>query len=1059
MGFGPAGRVLGQAFVDIRPQVDEFLPSLRDVVNRGLTEVEDRANSTFGRIAVSGAIAASVTSVENLQVGLREVITLGADTGPVATQIAGFTEDVQQLGLEFGVLTNESVPALYQALSAGVPRNGVEEFLETAQRAATAGVAELEASVSVLSASVNTFVAEGLTAEEASDLLFTAVRGGVTTFDELAASVGVVGPAAAAAGVEFREVTSAIAALTRAGISTSEASTQLRALFTELQTSSTEVAGTFAELSGQSFREFTAAGGDVVDALEILNDSAVSSGVAIGDLFGSVEASTAATVLASQDFAGFEQQLDSAAASAGATTDAFEIMNGSLTANLDRLRVFGQVARQQFGEEFLPIAEDLAQVGVELAPSVLELAESFGGGLGTVLRGVVIPALQVVTPGLEALATVVSAIPEPVFAAAVAYRTLFRLFTASAATNVAVAGLTRLSGALNTVTASTTAANTAAAGSFGSRIARTGTAAANTAGRMSTLASSVTRFGNALPVAGAAIAVGVPLLAQLAESSDDSAERVANLTDRITELGGNEVQAAIDRIDELTDPIKEIPATIDEALDEIENARLESILERLIDDIGDSDLAQRVGLTFSDLGALAVEGFGDEFRDVQRVIVDQGFDQALSTLEGRVSDTTISFVENARAAGLNEREVANLADAIFEAGSDLGDFDKQQRDLAQSFLLTGQSVTGLRDEIAQYAIETNTAEDGTVNWIGALDEARALTELGSEATAEWVRGLGGISTVAPQAESANRRIGDSFVNVSASIGEVTESLAELTGTYRDQFDLASDLEDANQEFIRGFAELREEFERFNTDGDASNDRAIRQLRLGTEAGDALRDTIQGQATALLDLVEARDADGASIQEQNDLLQAGREQIIQNAIDIGVSEEAVRNFIDTTLEVPTEVTLSIFTDTSEAERFAELLAQLPAEQQVIIRASLQASQDTLNFLNSGGNVDDLFVGIPRGAEGMIIPGSANGSLIIAGETGDNEVLINPNSPIQRQVELASESGLLANLQRAGALGGGVTVQQTIMALTYDERVLAQFAREAALDAVLEVGVAP
>ncbi len=80
--------------------------------------------------------------------------------------------------------------ATYQAISAGIDVDSVVDFLDAASKAAVAGNSTLTTSVEALTTAVNAFESQGVTAARASDVLFATVKAGVTTFEELNASLG-----------------------------------------------------------------------------------------------------------------------------------------------------------------------------------------------------------------------------------------------------------------------------------------------------------------------------------------------------------------------------------------------------------------------------------------------------------------------------------------------------------------------------------------------------------------------------------------------------------------------------------------------------------------------------------------------------------------------------------------------------------------------------------------------------------------------------------------------------------------------------------------------------
>ena len=65
---------------------------------------------------------------------------------------------------------------MYQALSAGVSQEKVKGFLEVAQKGAIAGVTDITTAVDGLSSVVNAWGEDAISAAQASDLIFTAVK-------------------------------------------------------------------------------------------------------------------------------------------------------------------------------------------------------------------------------------------------------------------------------------------------------------------------------------------------------------------------------------------------------------------------------------------------------------------------------------------------------------------------------------------------------------------------------------------------------------------------------------------------------------------------------------------------------------------------------------------------------------------------------------------------------------------------------------------------------------------------------------------------------------------
>ena len=361
----------GTAFIDVKPKLTKgFGGAIGGKLKSALGSAG--AIAATGGLAIGAAVAVgvvkSIASFAELEQGMNEVFTLLPGISEQAMD--ELTGQVKDFSKEFGVLPNETVPALYQAISAGVPQDNVFDFLETAQKAALGGVTNLETAVDGISSVVNAYGSDVISAGEASDLMFTAVRLGKTNFEELSASLFNVIPTASALGSQFGDVTAALAAMTAQGVPTSVATTQLRSLFVELGKEGTKVGDIFEEAAGQSFPDFIASGGDVEGALEILTTASEDTGVALSDMFGSVEAGSAALVLTGSD--AFSDALDEMADSAGATDTAFETMDQGIGRSFQKIKVVISVALADIGEKIAPFVEKAVDLLSVILPKAIE---------------------------------------------------------------------------------------------------------------------------------------------------------------------------------------------------------------------------------------------------------------------------------------------------------------------------------------------------------------------------------------------------------------------------------------------------------------------------------------------------------------------------------------------------------------------------------------------------------------------------------------------------------------------------------------------------------------
>lgn len=380
-----AGDKVGTGYVPIKPDTEGFGNELERGLEREGTPAAKRAGGKMAKAAAGafaagvGLMAKAVLDFGGFEKQMNEVFTLLP--GISGDAMGEMTDQVKAFATEFGVLPTEVVPALYQSLSAGVPADNVFAFIETAQKLSKGGVTDLTTAVDGLSSVVNAYGSDVLSAEQASDLMFTTVKLGKTNVAELSAALFQVTPTAAGLGVEFGNVTAALAAMTLQGVPTSVATTQLRQLFVELSKEGSAAAGTFEELSGKSFRDFIAAGGNVQEALQVMEKGAADTGVSISDMFGSVEAGSAALALTGGGTEAFTNALAGMDESAGATEAAFEQMNQGLGATLDKLKAKFSVAMLNIGEQ---IAPTVATVGEALG-MLLELFGKIPGPLQAVI--------------------------------------------------------------------------------------------------------------------------------------------------------------------------------------------------------------------------------------------------------------------------------------------------------------------------------------------------------------------------------------------------------------------------------------------------------------------------------------------------------------------------------------------------------------------------------------------------------------------------------------------------------------------------------------------------
>ena len=145
-----------------------------------------------------------------------------------------FSDDIRAFASTSTQSIDDINKSVYAAISAGISYGDSLDFLRVAEQAAVAGAGDLESTTKVLVSALNAYGASADQAGQFSDALFTAIKLGQTTLPELASSLGLVTGQAASAGVSFDELLAIIAAVTAAGLSTSQSITGIKAALSNI---------------------------------------------------------------------------------------------------------------------------------------------------------------------------------------------------------------------------------------------------------------------------------------------------------------------------------------------------------------------------------------------------------------------------------------------------------------------------------------------------------------------------------------------------------------------------------------------------------------------------------------------------------------------------------------------------------------------------------------------------------------------------------------------------------------------------------------------------------
>lgn len=350
-----------------------ILIKARDDASAAMDRVQGKAGKLGGMLgkvlkvgALAGGAALAGVGVTALKMGMdfeksmAEVKTLMPDISEKA--FGKLRDDVLAFSKEMGIATDKAVPALYQAISAGVPRENVMDFMKVASKAAIGGVTELETAVDGVTSVVNAYGAETINAQKAADIMFTGVKLGKTTFDQLSSSLFNVVPIAAASGVSFQQVTAALAALTAQGVPTATATTQLRAAIQALSAPTVRQKKLMEELG----LEFSAARLEQIGLSAAFKEAIEATGgnmEQLRKLIGSVEGLQAVLALGGEQSYKFDEALLAMGDSAGAVDAAFDTMAETTSFKLNKAINEIKVIMTEMAIRVLPVLVEAFEKG------------------------------------------------------------------------------------------------------------------------------------------------------------------------------------------------------------------------------------------------------------------------------------------------------------------------------------------------------------------------------------------------------------------------------------------------------------------------------------------------------------------------------------------------------------------------------------------------------------------------------------------------------------------------------------------------------------------------
>lgn len=352
----------------------------------GLEEVLTAAGIVMALHEIGAAFVECSDAAAEFETSMAVVSTIADSTVLSSEQISA---QIKQVSRDTAIAVTDLADATYGAISASVATADAVAFVEQANQLAVGGFTSQATAVDVLTTAINAY---GLSADKAgqlSDYLVTTQNLGKTTVDQLASSIGMVIPSAAAFNVQMDNLSTAYAILTANGVQTAQSTTYLKAMFTELASAESEVAQVLQEETGQSFAELMEQGYSLGDVMQILGDSVDGNTTAFMNMWGSMEAGSGAVSLYNSGAEKYAQVLDQMRQSAGSTAKAYETMTNTTEFSSQRMENSFNNLKIAIGEDLNPVVSNLQNGIAGITDGVTAFIDKYPA-VSAILTGVTI---------------------------------------------------------------------------------------------------------------------------------------------------------------------------------------------------------------------------------------------------------------------------------------------------------------------------------------------------------------------------------------------------------------------------------------------------------------------------------------------------------------------------------------------------------------------------------------------------------------------------------------------------------------------------------------------
>ena len=353
---------LGGAYVEITANNGKLIDALKDSESRIQTFVNEFAKTGASLSALGLGVAAPMKkAVDTFAEFEKQMLITQAVTKATDAQLARLTKQAKDLGATTSWTAAQVAEGMVALGRMGFSNREIQGTISSVMDLGRALDTDVNQAAKELGAVMRQFQADSSQAGHYADALATATNGAAIEMDELLESMKYVGTAGNALGADVETVLALTMALRNAGVSASQAGTQLRSMFISLQ--APKNLQLFADKFGVEIYD---ANGRLKSFIDILIEAQKRAG-ALGDqlllvarqMFGKLQAPGFLALLQSPDLERFRDMLYDCDGAAEAFREGME--SG----------VYGSLKRSLSMVERVSI-----DLGESLAPTVREVEDA-----------------------------------------------------------------------------------------------------------------------------------------------------------------------------------------------------------------------------------------------------------------------------------------------------------------------------------------------------------------------------------------------------------------------------------------------------------------------------------------------------------------------------------------------------------------------------------------------------------------------------------------------------------------------------------------------------------